>query len=178
MRNVASNATPPRRWPNNAEWKDAAECMIYTLGGALLPLWGAFILVSIWSQEFSFSNYAEHGELAIVAAALAAPALYLAGKQPHGVPLRKIVQGGSLVVLLISMACFAGVFVMSRFPPDKLPFQCNTDFLIKVSLMALVASILGLYHATALDLIPDTYDAREVERSEEANLAAEFHKLD
>src|SRR6185295_4234648 len=106
----------------------------------------SWLLISIWSQEFHITHYAEHGEFAIVAAALAAPALYLAQKQPHGMPLRRTVVALSLIVLMVSLACFAGAFVLTRCDPATSPFKANTGFLLLVSLGAMLVSIWTLFH--------------------------------
>lgn len=144
--------------------------------GGLLPLWGSFLLLALFSQKTSFEDYVQQGEFALYAASVLGTAFYLILRELRPPFPGRVALGLIAVVLVVAATLlFAGVFVGTRIPDSKLP-TIDIRILSWSSLGIYVSSVVVTLIAMFIDLRRAAYDLRAESQRQIEELAESYHQ--
>jgi len=133
---VLKSTTPEQRY-------ESLSWFVYNLFGSTLPIWlGGYILLPIISKHFRWTEFSQHGELALYSAAFLAPTLRLIGKDVEGSVFvrRQTFLFFGWIFLTAAVALYSGVLTAAAFPPNIV--QINGWLLLAFSLSLFIVSIL------------------------------------
>ena len=163
---TTKDVRPSLQRPTGEELKQLPAWLAAHVLGGLLPLWGSFLLLKLFSTDTELDDYVRHGEFALYAAAIAGSGLYLIFRElPAPFPYRTGLGIFSILILLSSAIIFAGVFVATRLAdqPETLP-PLNLGLLSAISIPLYLAALVSTVGATLLDMLRVSYDPRELPR--------------
>ena len=169
---MAQHSTDSPREPTIEEKWRARYWLIYTLIGGLLPTWGGIIiLIMIW-KDFKFLQFFAHGEFALYAVSLAAPAVFsvfhgLAG--PRAKRQAWIVLG-LILVLVVSTLVFTTTFAAVQ----STIFHVNEVAVSVISIIAYAVAVRLAYMVTLAEVVESgvLYDPAKVQQRQESALSA------
>lgn len=163
-------------WDN---WRDAFNSHLYLLFGSLLPIWLSPFLLKTISVEFKWTDFVDHGELALYSAALISPAIYIITKNRKniGFPYNTQLIIFSISLLLMSCIVFAGVIVSTIIKGPEF-FILNISFLRYTTILLLVLSILLSYLVSVFDNLLTSLDMSAIKGREMEELESKFDKTE
>jgi len=141
--------------------KETGKWLAFSLGGALIPVWGGMMLFRLFSKPVKFSDFSGNGEFALYSAAMLAPALYLILKDFKNSPFmyRHAFAGISALGLSLSMLLFAGVTAVHTGGLGSITL--DQVFLRKITLGLFVGSVVLSFLTEVLDKQRTLEDYRE-----------------
>lgn len=163
---------------NKTHWVDAMSLLLYTLVGALLPVWFGPLFLRIISVKIPLTNFIDHGEFALYSAALLSPAFYLVAvdRNPPGFPYRRSFILVLVVLILASTGIFAGVIVGTTL--QNQPFILDKSFLRYITIFIFIISIFSSLAISVLDNARLEPNLQAMKAKEMKKLEDEFDKTE
>lgn len=153
-------------------WRDAFNCLLFTLVGSLVPVYGGAILIRLFSRWASFSVLFQHGEFSIYSASLLTSTLYLTVKGSKEIKATII---WPIIGLLLSAFLFAGVTTKNIFSSEKIIL--DQEFLFYFSLVLFSFSALSYFVANLCENVRTSLDIRSSAEEEYKGLKTNFEGL-
>jgi hypothetical protein len=168
---VLKNTTASQR-------SESYNWLLYSLAGSTLPIWlGGYVLLPVFRQHFNWLEYSQHGELALLSAALLAPTLRLIARDledSHFVKRQTFLFFGWIFVTA-SVALYSGVISANGMPDAR--DGVNKLFLFLLSLSLFVVSVLFSFLVTLIDnQRPQPKEVFAVQAAGRTRLSADFEK--
>ena len=130
--------------------------------GGLLPLWGGYLMLLLFSQPVTLSDFASNGEFALYSAAFLTPALYLVGRDVRDPFVhRQLFMLGGILMLIISVLLFAAVTAAATAALGAAQIggiQLDRNMLINWSLVLLAITSVFAFLVNLLDSILIGFD--------------------
>ena len=158
-------------------WREASMWLLYNLIGSLTPVWVGFLLLKIYSQQPSLSTFTEHGEFALYAAAMFAPALHTITRDlpVPGFAGRQILLLLCVIGMLISTVFYAPVATVLLATNNE--FKIDQQFVRSGTLILFSFAVAIAFVVTVLEIGRVMYDPRRIEAEQQHELAEQFDKL-
>jgi hypothetical protein len=130
------------------------------------------------SVDFNYSDFIDHGELALYSAALLTPAIYLVAKDPREArfPCRLFFLLVPVTLLIFSSITFSGVLA-TTIDPSQTP-HLNKDFLIKFSGSLFIFSAMTVYFIWVLNNVRLAEDLNTLRKKQRKQLLDDFDKTE
>lgn len=174
LQSVGPALRPPSR---DEVYQILKWCACYVLC-SLLPLWGGYGLSGLLGNDTSITDYVGRGEFFLYATSLIGATLFLVLRDfAHGFPFRGAVLLGSIVLLVLAVLFFGGVFTSSHRPPAPTTAAVDIFYLAWTSVIVYLVSLGIAIFAQYVDIIANSYDPRRSQDEDVANLAQELRAL-
>lgn len=134
-------------WLNWKHWWETVKWLLFTVLGSLLPVWGSWFLLRLFSQEIRWIDFFKDGEFALYSAALIAPALYLILKENFKIPFLQRHLCGFLAFffLICSLLIFSAVTALSANESLGKAVILNESFLVKTSITIFALTVILVF---------------------------------
>jgi hypothetical protein len=165
-------------------WTDTLLWFIFTIFASLLPVWGSYLILRLFSLPIVFYDFVRNGEFALYSAALLAPALYLIVKE-FGPPFihRTTFVFLAVFALFVSGLVFASVTAISStstvsanssLKVGTVPLMIDRDFMISVSLFLFSFTAFFSFLVRLVDTVRMRPDVEGITIREREELAETF----
>ena len=149
----------------------------YVLCG-LLPLWGGYGLSRLLGHDTPVGDYVGRGEFFLYTASLIGATLFLVLRDfAHAFPFRGAILLGSIVLLVLAVLFFGGVFTSSHQPPAPTTAALDMSYLAWTSIMVYLVSLVIAIFAQYVDIIAISFDPRRNEEEDASNLAQQMRAI-
>lgn len=137
------------------DWEDAGYWLFWTLLFGLMPLWGGFVLLSLFSQSPSLREFTENGQFALYSASMLSVAFYIVSKDIGFKPLKELGRLSTIrltfpasrffiavtsALTVVSSLIFASA-ISAEFPGVQIPLQLD---LLESMTLIIFAITLGI----------------------------------
>jgi len=149
------------------DWADAVYWLFWTLFGGLMPVWGGFLLLKLFSQNPTMQTFTQNGEFALYSTSTLAAAFYVISKESGlnlfraparendvlghirvGFPGRRLLGTTIFVLTVVSAFLFTGA-VYAQFPGVSL--DLNNNLLHNATLSIFLITIFITFFITVID---------------------------
>jgi hypothetical protein len=131
-------------------WKESSKWLLYTYIGGLFPVWGGFLLFSLYKKSPGLENFTDNGEFALYSAALLAPSLYyiLKDYKESNFLYRHFFAAVAIVGLFISVLYYTAVVSVVV---GQIPIPIDLVNLRNVTWVLFIVTTILSYLVNALD---------------------------
>jgi hypothetical protein len=169
---------PALRWPSQDEINQILKWFAcYVLCG-LLPLWGGYGLTKLLGHNRSLNDYVGHGEFLLYAASLIGATLFLVLRDfARHFPFRGAIIIANLILLVLAVLFFGGVFTSIHQPPGAQSGQLDMSVLARTSIMVYAVSFIFALLGQYIHVLAGSYDLRRAQENDVSELAKEMQAL-
>ena len=162
------------------QWAESGKWLLFVVIGGLLPIWGGYLLLIIFSQPTALWNFASNGELALYSAALLTPALYLVGRDVTDpfVHRQMFMLFGMLLLVIAALLFAAATAAGTTQNAELVGIKLNKDVLVTGSSWLLVCAVLYAFIVNLLDVVLLRFDPSVSAANDREALALKFRTTD
>ena len=149
------------------DWTDALYWLLSTFISGLMPVWLPWLLLIIFSQQPSLSDFTHNGEFALISASLVSASYYIVTKESRwnflrslhqdepdismdirSFPQQRLLGYVSWIITILCALIFAGV-LFARFP--NVNIELNSIFIHNISLILFGSTLFISFLITVVD---------------------------
>ena len=169
-------------------WTDGGLWLVCTLLGAFLPLYGGWVILTLFSITPTWDSFTAHAEFAIYAASFASASCYLMLREIKSLkdlrettfPNRGVLVIIFAFILVISALIFAAVYLVDMSPSAQAASYLKLDkvFLRETTIGLLFTCMILSFLVVVADNTRASFDPTAQAKEELDDLENEFDNLD